>query len=413
MKHMKMLVPMILAVCLSACADGESKQPEQISDSVLTIARAADKHDYLNTLMESYSKENGVTISVKEYQSQEQFMTAVIGGEKIDVIYSDENMDISSLISKGYISELSNYISEDEYVSSVIEAMKLDGKLYELPYDFDVESAIAKCSLWGNDDNTSFSHILEKTAEQGCEYPFDITLDSYGFVSFVKAEYVDLQNHTCSFDSTEFERFIRFMKEYYTSVESLSDEQLYNEFRDNNMLILATGFSSFDQLDYLEKDIGESVRFVGYPSDTENFHIAVPRSAFSVAEKAGNKEAAVDFVKYCTSYDAYITKDIDGTEIITHNFSLPINRRALEKCCEISLKFASDDDIEEAVLIANRDELMRQINTLSAVSRLSDRNIQTILTDELSAYFTSDKDPRTVCRNIQNRCMIMLWEQYE
>lgn len=413
MKKSSLISIVLSGFILSSCgASEEALSEHQNEQNEIILARITESHDFLYTLIDNYNSEGDVQVNLKEYPSSEQLTMAILGGESIDIVYSGNKLNVSPLVSKGFFIDLSQYINEEEYVHSVIDAMKQDGKLYELPYDFDVESAIAKYDLWGEDTDSSFSHIAEKSANLGCRIPFDFTMNSYGFVSFVKSEFVDLESHTCSFNSKEFEEFIMFMKEYYSSVKNLSNEQLYNEFKNDNMLMLATGFSSFDQLDYLEKDIGEKVIFVGFPSDQNNYHIAVPRSTFSVAKNSLNKDKAVDFVKYCVSYDAYITKNPDGSELIAHSFSLPININALECCYHLSIE-SNSNDIDETILVSNREQLLSQINSVSAVARLSDDNIKDIISNELSAYFNDDKDAKTVCENIQSRCMLLLWEQYE
>ena len=408
------LISMVLSVfILSSCEVGEETLSEnQNKQNEIILTRITESHDFLYTLIDNYNSESDVQITLKEYPSSEQLTMAILGGEPIDIVYSGKTLDVSPLVSKGFFIDFSQYINEDEYVNSVIDAMKQDGKLYELPYDFDVESAIAKSDLWGEDTDTTFSHITEKSTNLGCWIPFDFTMDSYGFVSFIKSEFIDLENRTCNFNSKEFEEFILFMKEYYSSVKNLSNEQLYNEFKNDNMLMLATGFSSFDQLDYLERDIGAKVKFVGFPSEQNNYHIAVPRSTFSVAKNSLNKDTAVDFVKYCVSYDAYITTNPDGSEMIAHSFSLPINVKALEFCYNLSIQ-SNIYDIDETMLVSNREQLLSQINSVSAAARLSDDNIKDILNDELSAFFAGDKDVGTVSENIQSRCMLLLWEQYE
>ena len=112
------------------------------------------------------------------------------------------------------------------------------------------------------------------------------------------------------------------------------------------------------------------------------------------------------------SYDAYITTNPDGSEMIAHSFSLPINVKALEFCYNLSIQ-SNIYDIDETMLVSNREQLLSQINSVSAAARLSDDNIKDILNDELSAFFAGDKDVGTVSENIQSRCMLLLWEQYE
>lgn len=395
---------------LSSCSKTESMD-NSYPDKTLVIARSEESHDHIEAVIEEFKSESTYNIIEKRYPSTDLLTMAIVGGEQIDIIYADKNIDVSPLAGKGILTDLTQYINEDEYVISVLNAMKQNGKLYEIPYDFDVESAAAKTKLWNHDTDTSFEHILDRSNELGCKIPFDYTVDSYGFITFLMSKYMDFENKTCSFDSEDFKSLIEFMKKYYHSVEGMTNEQLYESFKNNDMLIIATGFSSFDQLDYLEYDVGDEIEFIGFPSEEENFHIAVPRSTFSVADSSQNINEAIEFVKKCISFDSYVVTLPDGSRMISHNYSLPINSEALDFCYAQSLT-RNNFDIPDDIRKGNADELMHQINTISYAARTSDSKIQEIIKDELSAYFAGNKDSESVCHNIQSRCMLFFDEQF-
>lgn len=408
----KQLMPIILSIfMLSSCGKTAGRTEGQYSSETLVIARSENDDSHTDSVIENFKAESEYNILEKRYSASDLLTMALLGGEQIDVIFADKDIDVSSYAAKGVLTDLTRYINEDDYVKSVLDAMKQDGKLYEIPYDFDVESAAVKKKLWNYDTDTSFKHILEKSNSLGCKFPFDYTIDSYGFIAFITSQYIDFENKTCAFGSNEFIDFIEFMKAYNKSVEGLTNEQLYDAFKNDDMLMIAAGFSSFEQLDYLEYDVGDEIEFVGFPSDKENFHIAVPRSTYSVVDSSECKDEAVEFVKKCISFDSYVTVLPDGSKAVSHSYSLPINSEALEFFYDRSLTLKLFD-IPDDVRKGNADELMHQINTVSYAARMSNTKIQQIIKDELSAYFSGNTDPETVAKNIQNRCMLFFDEQY-
>lgn len=410
MKIKQLFLMLFGIMVLSSCSKSENSD-DSYSSKTLVIARSEESHNHIESVIEEFKSKSTYNIIEKRYPSTDLLTMAIIGGEQIDIIYADKNIDVSPLAGKGILTDLTQYINEDDYVMSVLNAMKHNGKLYEIPYDFDVESAASKKKLWNHDTDTSFEHILDKSNELGCKIPFDYTVDSYGFITFLMSKYMDFENKTCSFDSEDFISLIEFMKKYYRSVKGMTNEQLYESFKNDDMLMIATGFSSFDQLDYLEYDVGDEIEFIGFPSEEENFHIAVPRSTFSVADSSQNKNEAIEFVTKCISFDSYVITLPDGSKMISHNYSLPINSEALDFCYSQSLA-RNNFNIPDEIRKGNADELMHQINTISYAARTSDLKIQEIIKDELSAYFAGNKDSESVCHNIQSRCMLFFDEQY-
>lgn len=408
----KLLVPIVLGtLVLSSCGKTADKTNEPYSSETLVIARSENDDSHTDYVIKNLKSENKYNIEEKRYSTSDLLTMALLGGEQIDVIFADKDINVSSFAAKGVLTDLTQYINEDDYVKSVLDSLKQNGKLYEMPYDFDVESAAVKKKLWNDDTDTSFEHILEKSNALGCKYPFDYTVDSYGFTAFIMSKFVDFENKICTFDSDEFKELIEFMKTYNKSVANLTDEQLYDAFKNDEMLMIATGFSSFGQLDYLEYDARDEIEFVGFPSDEENFHIAVLRSAYSVVDGSEHKEEAIDFVKKCISFDSYVTELSDGSKTVLNTCSLPINSEALDYFYDLNFKLEFYD-IPDDARKDNADELMHQINTVSYASRMSDTPIQQIIQDELSAYFSGNTDSQSVVKNIQNRCMLFFDEQY-
>lgn len=322
---------------------------------------------------------------------------------------------MSPLYAKGALCDLYEFIdndsdiSRDTYVNSVIKSMEVNGKLYEIPYDFYVESAIVKEKLWGDDYDTSFEHIIEKSKLLGCIIPYDLYVDSYAFTSYIISEYVDFADNSCSFDDGKFEEYIKFMKQYYIEIQNSSDDELYDKMKNDELLVMSNGFSGFNQIEYLENKISDKVKFIGFPSEIENYHIAIPRTSFSILTNSQNAEGAFDFIKCSTSYRAYIDK-IGSVETVTHNQALPINQSALNFRYNKSIE-DNVYGIDEKTKRIYCDEIMKQINSINGSGNMTCKPIANILSEEITSYFNGDKEPNEVCSIIQSRVSIYLSEQ--
>ena len=420
MRKISICAVLAAAVILSSCG---RKNDEKIVDEngreVIILARNRENQysrDTVENLIIEYNNSGDkFYIEEKDYSSGDDLITDIIAGKNIDVLIADGWIDIAPLYSKGFLCDMYEFINndseitDDTYVTSVLKAMEKNGKLYEIPYDFSIESAVAKADLWGDDNDTSFEHIIEKANELNCEIPFDMSVDSYSFITYITSNYVDLINNSCNFNDGGFEKFIVFMKQYYDNIKNLSNEDLYNKFKNNDLLVMSAGFAGFDQIDYLESDVGDKIKFVGFPSDINNYHIAVPDVLFSIFSDSQNSDGAFDFIKYCTSYEAYIDST-NGVDLITKNFTFPINREVLEYLYNDSIRinmYQIDKDLKKSY----NDEIMKQIDSVNGSACMANNAIGDILSEELHSYFDDGKNSGEVCSSIQNRVTIYLNER--
>nr|MDE6592577.1 hypothetical protein [Oscillospiraceae bacterium] len=185
--------------------------------------------------------------------------------------------------------------------------------------------------------------------------------------------------------------------------------EIYNKFINDDLLVMSCGFAGFDQIEFIERDVSDRIKFIGFPSETENYHIAVPTTSLSIFTKSKNQTGAFDFIKFCTSYEAYVD-NTDGTERITHSHALPINRDALNFHYNWSIE-TNVLEIDENIKRSYCDEIMKQINSVNGSGNMTCNAIGDILAEELTSYFNGDKEPDEVCRIIQSRVTIYLSEQ--
>ncbi|MDE7290154.1 MAG: extracellular solute-binding protein [Oscillospiraceae bacterium] len=406
------------AMLLTSCKGGEEIPESTEADGKQTIilARPAEyTTDFYGTadrlVAEFNSKNSDYQIQEQLYESCDNLFVDIYAGKSIDLLYLGDWIDPSPLYSKELLCDLYGFIDNDtevsrsDYVESVLTALEINGKLYQMPYDFDVGSAVIKAKFWDGSEDMSFEHIIELAEKNGCRFPFDFSLDSYGFIPYITSQYIDYSKGECSFNDGRFEEFLEFIQQYVTVLADMNGEELFKMFINDEILLMDGGFASFFQLDYLEHEAGEDLKYVGYPSETPNYHIAVPSTSFAIFSQSKKQEGAFEFIKYCASYRANINES-GGSK----GGLIPINKSALEKHAEAHME-RSSYDFDEEQMKQNIEETMRQINSVNGSGSRSGDVAAAIISEELQLYFKGDKSAAEVCEIIQNRLSTYFNEQ--
>lgn len=409
-------------VFFSSCGENEIKEENTSNKNTVTIAYYDSSDSYssqtvnntLNRLINEFNNlDTGITAEKKVYESDDKLYMDISSGKIPDIIFDNGFIDTTTLYRKGVLCNLyeNPNFDKNEYVSSVIDSMEIDGCLYSIPYSFTIESAMVKDKLWGNDNDTSFKHIMKKAQETSCSIPIDLTLDTYSFTSYVTSNFINLKDGKCNFTDGKFEEFLKYIKNCASTVNNLSNEEIYEKFKSDDVLVITSGFAGFDQIDYIENDIHDKIKYIGFPSDNENYHIAIPSCTFSLTNDSTNKDNAFKFILFATSYDAYIYKEQDAEMLAGDSSGFSINKKVLEFAKEDSIEM-NLYKLEEEQKKENNEEILSQINSVNVVANKSYDVIGNILSEELSAYFNNQKDEKTVCENIQNRLSVYFSEQY-
>lgn len=408
----------IVAMLLTSCKSEEDipENTETGGKQTLILARPTEyTNDFSGTadrlVAEFNSKNSDYHIQEQLYESSDNLSVDIYAGKSIDLLYLGDWIDPSPLYSKELLCDLYSFIDNDtevsrsDYVESVLTALEVNGKLYQMPHDFDVESAVIKAKFRDGSEDMSFEHIIELAEKNGCKVPFDFSLDSYGFIPYITSQYIDYSKGECSFNDGRFEEFLGFIQPYVNVLADMDREEIYQMFINDEMLLMDGGFSSFIQLDYLESDVGEELKFVGYPSETPNYHIAVPSTSFAIFSQSKKQEGAFEFIKYCASYRANISDDD-----LLQGGAIPINKAALEKHAEAHME-TSHYDFDEEQIKQNVEETMRQINSVNGSGSRSGDVAAAVISEELQLYFKGDKSAAEVCEIIQNRLSTYFNEQ--
>lgn len=419
----------LTAAMLSSCEKTPQRELDEDGRTILYIARPADEGDSyyagslkgeVNRLIYEFNDKNeNYVIKDKYYESGEKLLLEIMSGRQPDLLYQSEVcgwVSSAPLYGKGLLCDLNEFIDErgirDRYVPSVLKAMEVDGKLYEMPYEFMFAASMVRAEDWKDDKDVSFEHIIEKSRKLGYAVPVDLTFYSESFTPYVCDNFIDYGNGTCSFESAEFKEYLAFRKQCYDAAARLApDGNFYDMFHNGDALMMPASNSGFWNFEYLTTEyVGEETKFVGLPSGSsgkEDSVNAVPVLYFSVFRGA---EEAYDFIDYATSYEAY--KDENNVNV--KGVDLPINEEVLRYIAEKYYDQTypafgiSDEKIKEAFI----RETYSVIRSINGAENRFDSAVNDILNDETSAYLDGTKTLEETCGNIQNRVSLYLSEQY-
>lgn len=415
----------LTAAMLSSCEKAPQRELDEDGRAILYIARPADEGDSyyadslkgeVNRLIYEFNKKSETyVIKDKYYESGEKLLLEIMSGRQPDLLYKSEVcgwVSSAPLYGNGLLCDLNEFIDErgirDRYVPSVLEAMEVDGKLYEMPYEFMFAASLVRAKDWVGDEDVSFEHIIEKSRELGYAVPVDLTFYSESFTPYVCDNFIDYGSGICSFESEGFKEYLEFRKQCYDAAARLApDGNFYDMFHNGDALMMPMSNAGFWNFEYLTTEyVGEEIKFVGLPSGKENSVTVLPMLYFSVFK---GSEEAYEFIDYATSYEAYK----DENNINTKGVGLPINEEVLRYIAEkyydqTVLLFDADEKTREAFI----RETYRVIRSINGAENRFDSAVNDILNEETSAYLDGTKTLEETCGNIQNRVSLYLSEQY-
>ena len=223
-----LIIPILLL--FSSCrADTENTDTENTKETLIMAYPSEVEEFYFNKFQQSESNEliamfnqksEDFTIQKQEYESYDKLLMDILSGRSFDLLYVGDWLDMTSMYNKGILCDLNELIasdpeiSRDIYVEPVLDALEINGKLYQMPRNFNIESAVVKADNWDNDTDNSIEHLCEKAERLGYELPFDLSPYSFSFPYIVSSEFIDLDNSTCNFTDGRFENLLVIMKKF-------------------------------------------------------------------------------------------------------------------------------------------------------------------------------------------------------
>lgn len=366
----------------------------------------------------------------------------VMQGESVDIVmdrsfFDQSNYDILS--QKGAFVDLYTFldgdlgISRSELNAHVLEIHENDGKLYQMPLSYCIETMVGDAEYVGTKENWTLDELISHWEQMpDGAYFCNQTNQWMVYDAIIRGNlgaFIDYKTGTCSFDSTEFINLLDFCNQFA--------ETKYKVGPDNNSVYFLEycpldGFDSFhlyNQGGNRKPSIGSNYTFVGYPTESGNgSFIDTLWKRYSICATAhpAVQEGAWEFISYMLDADVQIENCISydnenyqkSPKLEEHGF--PINQIAFEQIAEGMIAHAGEPrvlgfgDVEEDVGYLTQEEyerLLRLINSLQCMDSPIDKAANTIIENEVEALFAGERTAEEVAKSIQGRMEIMISEK--
>ena len=382
--------------------------------------KANNEIDYSNTDNAERAAINAIT----SYASVSDRLT-------MDII-SDKGPDIlitnganEQLCRSDYFVDLTDYIykesgiNENEYFTNAIDAMKLNGALYQLPIGFYVDGFMAPGSAFGGKNGLTFDEysLMVKNVCNGQDPVYDHQL-SYSRTEvatklFANSSEVFIKNGKIDVNNEAFKAILDYCKDlpekgYFEGKDiDMEYEDLMaakDAMRVQPMVIY--GFYEFDE--FMRKY--DDVMICGYPSFDGRTATVGSNIAVSVSSHCSDNSVCKEFLDILLSED--IQKTIDS--------NIPVNKKCARELALKEIKL-NNEFVEKTNGVmytksgsvidpATADRYIEQLST-ATTSGFTYNSISLIVYEEIPAYFEGQKSFEDVAELINNRAQKALDEQ--
>lgn len=428
----------------------------------------------LRSMIVEYNKTNDEyrinVVDYSEYATDDDYnagvtklTTEIISGSVPD-IFLTSNLPIDKYAAKGVIADLNTFmdggngLSRDYFVPQVMSALEKDGKLYELPTSFFVQTAYALSSIASQYDTWNVAAVQDAMTQlqEGATVFSDGWTKNTALSNCLSrnlSAFVDWTTGKCEFDSEAFQQLLAFCNSfpaetsdgdgaiaYAPSADIAVDDAMWESdatrITNGKQLMSTTGMYSFDSYIWNVYAIRDKITFTGYPTEDgsgSSFELQMPMAISSVTKYP---DAAWDFVcsiiKKMNTIDennyyygfpiSQAAFDAEMTDIMTEQYQLDEKGEQVDwdgdgepdKAIRGSYETMENGETVYKDVYAltqeDIDQILGVINSTRSVYDY-DQEILDIITDEVAAYFAGDKDVQTTANMIQSRVNLYVQEQ--
>ena len=415
--------------------------PSEIQDktelTIMTFYAGAGLKDHVIEFNKSHSD---IRITIKDYSETDdaygKMSADVSSGNLPDLFVVNGgvgDMSIEQCVSKGIFEDLMPYIeadpelSESDFVPSVFNAMKFDGKLYYASSAFSINALISGDKSLAGKDGWTFQEMKEFVDSK----PEDTRLFESGgktetlgslFITSV-GDFVDWRNGECSFDSQEFKDLLEMANRGAAETEEEFDISEYANDLQSGKQLFVNGYLTAEELCLYDKMFGNNAAYIGYPNKEKQGIYASMDISYAISSTCKDKDAAWEFVR------TYLTKEYQGKIYTEGNISCPTRQDVFDDYME-ALKATKPytDEFGNEITPLNGTigfvglevekkpltdaEVKNFTDLVGRISRVwdYDTSLIDIVNEEAAPYFAGDKTVDEVASTIQNRAKTYIQE---
>lgn len=414
-----------------------------------TLTLACMYMDYnLRSQIVNFNRRNSqyriVVKDYSEYNTEDDYnagltklATEIASGAMPDILVTDQ-LPVSRYAAKGLLQDLWPFIdadteiSRDDLVTDVLDALSIDGRLYEIPASFSLSTVAGLEKVVGEYDTWTLADLrdaMTKLQPGATIFGEGVTKDNIleNCVSASFDELIDWETGTCSFDGETFRELLEFANEFPAEFDYENSDMYdtyesdYSRMRSGKQLLTNQGFYGFDDLYVTFVAMENAPCFVGYPTTgTPRRSTFQTDTALAITAACIDNDAAWAFVR-TTLQEEYqneiwtlpINKsvfDAKLAEAMKQEFYTDENGNQVEQS-KGGIGWGNDEMIEiYAVTPEQRDAFMELLHSTTSVNSY-DESIMEIVREETGGYFAGQKTLDETVKIIQNRVSLYVAEQ--
>jgi len=422
--------------------DAIMKFNESNSDYFIEVSdRYSDSDDYDYSNINSEEDWENASLEINANMSNQLAMD-ILNGEGPDLLLNVSNL--GQLNNSNYLTDLTPYVgslSSDKYFTNVIDASKVDGKLYNLPVSYMIDGIHTDSKYAGASGVGFTTKEYEKFLSETLNGTDVINLGQATYFARLFSAMSDkfIKNGKVDLSAPEFEQLAEFVKENVPET-GLTWDEMYNQGEDDDYATTyAVGSALFkgDRAGYGEDvnavytncygisgyfseivQLQGATAILGLPSTDGRGPMIEPYVSVAISAQAENVEVCGEFVKLLMSDE--VQKEL----AMNDNFVL--NREAFREGGKTAVAYyntdagkeyfgyytESGDPISNNISFSekNIDDLEKIISSVSMMYS-ADASINLILVEEMPAYFSGQKDLASVSAIAQDRAQKVIDER--
>ncbi len=419
------------AFLLNKTANKENKE-------TVVIATIAEESSLIESVLDFNRKSKNIKLIVNDYSQKEQPAEAlnqdIITNHVPDII-NFSNLNIENYAKKGILLELSEYLEQDkelsidDFLPNILEACKIEGKLYFIPDFFSIlflagnKQVIHERENWGMEE---FYELYENLEKQETVIAY---LGQEGVLEYLcrsmMNQFINWNNATINFNNDSFKMLLKCSKK---SALTETDGFKIMEQTQAGTVLLTNVFMSYYKNYAFYNGVLDSMEVIGWPSETGTGISAIVDHDMLLAITANSphKKAAYEFLRTFWTYqyqkDAILTKykpfptrkdvmekklEYDAAEksYIDDGITIPASRGS-ENRNGITVNYRAMTKQQEKTI----RKLINNVDHINfSVSREED--IIKIIEEEAKNYFSGDKTMEDVIALIENRVKLYVNEK--
>lgn len=411
----------------------------------ITLAMAYTNWNIRAEVIKFNKKSEEYRIQIQDYASMYDTMedrgvgisklnADIASGKVPDLLLLDDEMPVSSYLSKGLFEDLKPYIEQDsafdidDFLPNIIEASSTDGKLMILVPYFSINTLLAKSSLVGDERGWTVQEAMDiwKSMPEGTEFLNGLTKSTMMdiCIRLASSQFIDWESGKCNFDGEGFIQMLEFINMF---PEEINEDDYYTDdfwnnydsmWREDRVLASQCYLGDFREFNRQEQGtFGERITMIGCPCTDGDGSVIMPGLELAMSAKSANKDGVWEFMRGFLM-DEY-QSEVYGFSVIKRHLEASA-KKAMEKDYyedENGNRIEYDDmyyvgDMEiviEPLTEQRANELLDEIYSFTHVYRYDDA-LNQIISEEAAAFFAGQKSAKDVAGIIQSRAQIYVNE---